>query len=169
MVIHTAFAPEQNAQLSAATDKARLQKLSLLEVLQLAEQWGDAGQAALAAELYKTWTAFNDQSPLLHLAFFNYSVILKQLGDTAGAINALRATGREAEAEAEDEVKAYLAGANLYLIKPIRPEQLLEFASLLVGGVACAAHSGLAPLHQPAGLQALAGQRTTRNGTGSLR
>ncbi|BET27033.1 two-component system chemotaxis response regulator CheY [Limnobacter thiooxidans] len=40
------------------------------------------------------------------------------------------------EAEAEDEVKAYLAGANLYLIKPIRPEQLLEFASLLVGGVA---------------------------------
>ncbi len=40
------------------------------------------------------------------------------------------------EAEDEDEVKAYLAGANLYLIKPIRPEQLLEFASLLVGGVA---------------------------------
>ncbi|MCZ8014815.1 MAG: response regulator [Limnobacter sp.] len=40
------------------------------------------------------------------------------------------------EAEAEDEVNAYLAGANLYLIKPIRPEQLLEFASLLVGGVA---------------------------------
>lgn len=91
MVIHTAFAPEQNAQLVAATDKARRQKLSLLEVLQLAEQWGLAGQAALAAELYKTWTAFNDQSPLLHLAFFNYSVLLKQLGDTAGAINALKA------------------------------------------------------------------------------
>lgn len=91
MVIHTAFAPEQNAQLSAATEKARRQKLSLLEVLQLAEQWGAAGQLALAAELYKTWTAFNDQSPLLHLAFFNYSVILKQLGDTAGAINALKA------------------------------------------------------------------------------
>ena len=67
MVIHTAFAPEQNAQLSAATDKARRQKLSLLEVLQLAEQWGAAGQAALSAELYKTWTAFNDQSPRGHI------------------------------------------------------------------------------------------------------
>lgn len=39
------------------------------------------------------------------------------------------------EAEAEDETKAYLAGANLYLVKPIKPDQLLEFASLLVGGV----------------------------------
>lgn len=91
MVIHTAFAPEQNAQFAKAVDSARRQQLTLLEVLQLAEQWSGAGQHALAAELYKTWTAFNDQSPLLHLAFFNYSVTLKQLGDTAGAINALKA------------------------------------------------------------------------------
>ncbi len=91
MVIHTAFAPEQNAQLATALDQARRQKLSLLEVLKLAEQWGAAGQSALSAELYKVWTAFNEQSPLLHLALFNYSVTLKQLGDTAGAINALKA------------------------------------------------------------------------------
>lgn len=39
------------------------------------------------------------------------------------------------EAEAEDETKAYLAGANLYLVKPIKPDQLLQFANLLVGGV----------------------------------
>lgn len=96
MVIHTAFAPEQNAQLAAAMDKARNQKLSLIELLQLAEHWGASGQSALAAELYKTWTAFNDQSPLLHLAFFNYSVVLKALGDTAGAINALKAALRAA-------------------------------------------------------------------------
>ncbi|MGQ2967873.1 MAG: O-linked N-acetylglucosamine transferase, SPINDLY family protein [Allorhizobium sp.] len=96
MVIHTAFAPEQNAQLAAAMDKARSQKLSLIELLQLAEHWGASGQSALAAELYKTWTAFNDQSPLLHLAFFNYSVVLKALGDTAGAINALKAALRAA-------------------------------------------------------------------------
>jgi predicted O-linked N-acetylglucosamine transferase (SPINDLY family) len=95
-VIHTAFAPEQNAQLAAAMDKARSQKLSLIELLQLAEHWGASGQTALAAELYKTWTAFNDQSPLLHLAFFNYSVVLKALGDTAGAINALKAALRAA-------------------------------------------------------------------------
>ncbi|MDH4414471.1 MAG: glycosyl transferase [Rhizobium sp.] len=91
MVIHTAFAPEQNAQLATALDQARRQKLSLLEVLKLAEQWGASGQSAFSAELYKAWTAFNDQSPLLHLAFFNYSVTLKQLGDSAGAINALKA------------------------------------------------------------------------------
>lgn len=91
MVIQTPFAPEQNAQLATAIDKARRQKMSLLEVLQMAEQLGASGQFAHAAELYKTWTAFNDQSPLLHLAFFNYSVTLKQLGDTAGAINALKA------------------------------------------------------------------------------
>jgi two-component system, chemotaxis family, chemotaxis protein CheY len=37
------------------------------------------------------------------------------------------------ESEAEDELKAYQAGANLYLIKPIKPNQLLEFSSLLIG------------------------------------
>lgn len=37
------------------------------------------------------------------------------------------------ESETEDEVKAYQAGANLYLIKPIKPKELLEYASLLIG------------------------------------
>lgn len=37
------------------------------------------------------------------------------------------------ESEPEDEVKAYQAGANLYLVKPIKPEVLLEYASLLIG------------------------------------
>lgn len=40
------------------------------------------------------------------------------------------------EAEIDDESKAYQAGANLYLIKPIKPDQLLVYANLLVGGVA---------------------------------
>ena len=108
MVIHTAFAPEQNAQLATALEKSRRQQLSLLDALQLAERWSAAGQFALAAELYKTWTAFNDQSPLLHLAFFNYSVTLKQLGDSAGAINALKAA-LKAEAELAAERKSKLA------------------------------------------------------------
>ena len=37
------------------------------------------------------------------------------------------------EAEADDETRAYEAGANLYLIKPVQPDQLVEYASLLVG------------------------------------
>lgn len=37
------------------------------------------------------------------------------------------------ESEEQDETEAYLSGANLYMVKPIRPEQLLECAKLLMG------------------------------------
>ena len=37
------------------------------------------------------------------------------------------------EAEERDALRAYEAGANVYLIKPVRPEQLLSFAQLLMG------------------------------------
>ena len=37
------------------------------------------------------------------------------------------------EAKASDEIKAYEAGANLYVIKPARPEVLLNHARLLLG------------------------------------
>jgi two-component system chemotaxis response regulator CheY len=41
------------------------------------------------------------------------------------------------EAEANDRIQAYEAGANLYIIKPVRPEVLLMQVGLLVGE-ACA-------------------------------
>lgn len=37
------------------------------------------------------------------------------------------------EAKASDQIKAYQAGANLYLIKPTRPEILLGHVHLLLG------------------------------------
>ena len=37
------------------------------------------------------------------------------------------------EAEERDASRAYEAGANVYLIKPVRPEQLRSFAQLLMG------------------------------------
>ena len=37
------------------------------------------------------------------------------------------------EAEARDGEKAYAAGANVYLIKPVRPDQLLALSRLLLG------------------------------------
>ena len=37
------------------------------------------------------------------------------------------------EAAAGDEVTAYRSGANSYLIKPVRPLQLLSYARLMVG------------------------------------
>lgn len=37
------------------------------------------------------------------------------------------------EASAADRTRAYTAGANLYLVKPIRPEQLIAPIALLLG------------------------------------
>jgi len=37
------------------------------------------------------------------------------------------------EAEESDQLKAYQSGANLYIIKPTRPEILLRYAKLLLG------------------------------------
>jgi two-component system, chemotaxis family, chemotaxis protein CheY len=37
------------------------------------------------------------------------------------------------EAAARDEMAAYEAGANAYLIKPVRPSQLLSYARLMSG------------------------------------
>jgi two-component system chemotaxis response regulator CheY len=37
------------------------------------------------------------------------------------------------EAEERDATRAYEAGANVYLVKPVRPEQLRSFAQLLKG------------------------------------
>lgn len=38
------------------------------------------------------------------------------------------------ESEAHDKQAAFVAGANLYLIKPAKPEVLLNYVSLLLGG-----------------------------------
>lgn len=39
------------------------------------------------------------------------------------------------ESEAGDQQLAYGAGANLYLIKPVKPDGLLTYVRLLIGGV----------------------------------
>ncbi|OCJ17680.1 glycosyl transferase [Rhizobium sp. AC44/96] len=62
-----------------------------MDLLSVAEALNAAGQQAAAADLYKTWVAFNDTNPAVHLVYFNYAVSLGQLGDRAGAIQALRA------------------------------------------------------------------------------
>ncbi len=38
------------------------------------------------------------------------------------------------EAEAQDRDLAYVAGANVYLVKPVRPEDLIVNARMLTGG-----------------------------------
>ncbi|WLS09640.1 glycosyl transferase [Shinella sumterensis] len=74
--------------------RARNQQLALADLFQSAENLSAAGHRPAAAEIYKLWIAFNDKNPLLHLAYFNYAVTLSSLGDTAGAMHALRAAIR---------------------------------------------------------------------------
>ena len=88
--------PNPSVQLSAAPlsgfiERAKTRKLSLGELFQAAETLAGGDAAPRRAELYKAWIAFNSDNPLAHLAYFNYSVVLRELGDLAGAINALRA------------------------------------------------------------------------------
>ncbi|WP_082597384.1 O-linked N-acetylglucosamine transferase, SPINDLY family protein [Rhizobium sp. Root708] len=75
---------------SGAVELARSQRLSLVDLLHIAETLGAAGQHAAAADLYKNWVAFNDSNPAVHLVYFNYAVALTQAGDRAAAIQALR-------------------------------------------------------------------------------
>ncbi len=64
-------------------DRARNQQLRLPEVIEAAQALtGDDG-ALLRVELYKNWIAFNCDQPLAHLAYFNYSVALREVGDLA--------------------------------------------------------------------------------------
>lgn len=77
--------------LAGILELARTQRLSLAELFQLAENRSAIGQKVEAAEIYKSWVAFNESHPLLHLVYFNYAVVLRQLGDVAGSIQALRA------------------------------------------------------------------------------
>lgn len=72
--------------------RARLQQLTLSELLQTVEKLTGGGATAPALDLYRTWIAFNDKNPLVHVASFNYAVLLNQTGDTTGAIQALQAT-----------------------------------------------------------------------------
>ncbi len=81
----------QAQSFAAIVERARHQTLPLAELFQTAEALSGAGQLAQAVDLYKSWIAFNDANPLLHLAYFNYSVAVRQAGDVAGSINALRA------------------------------------------------------------------------------
>ena len=74
---------------SAVIERARTRQLALPELIRIAQGLGGDGPRE-RAEVYKTWIAFNSDHPLVHLAYFNYSVALREVGDLAGAINALQ-------------------------------------------------------------------------------
>ncbi|WP_183688325.1 glycosyl transferase [Rhizobium lusitanum] len=91
MVTNDALAPAPVPSLAGILELARTQRLSFTDLFQFAESRSAAGQKLEAAEVYKVWIAFNENHPFLHLVYFNYSVTLRQWGDVAGSIHALRA------------------------------------------------------------------------------
>lgn len=90
MTLNKAIASQQASPLDGILERARRQQLTLGELVQVAESLSSARLPALVVDLYKTWIAFNDANPLVHLACFNYSVACRQVGDIAGSIQALR-------------------------------------------------------------------------------
>ncbi len=80
----------QNAFL-AAIQKITAGALPLTEMIAAAQQLTKAGQSDYARQLYQVWINFNGEDPLLFVASFNYSTLLSQLGDEAGAEAALQA------------------------------------------------------------------------------
>lgn len=91
MLNDNAFATNSGTQLVDILARARNQLMPLAELFQVAESFNITGERAKAAEIYKNWVAYNGANPLLHLAYFNYSVTLRQMGDLAGTIQALQA------------------------------------------------------------------------------
>lgn len=70
---------------------ARTQRLALGDLFTFAENFNAEGRKSEAGELYKTWLAYNETHPGAQMVYFNYSVMLRQLNDIAGSINAMRA------------------------------------------------------------------------------
>lgn len=80
-----------SALLPNLLELARTQRLALSDVMKFAEDFSGQGRLQEAAALYKTWLAFNQNHPAVHMVYFNFSVLLRQLDDLAGSINAMQA------------------------------------------------------------------------------
>jgi predicted O-linked N-acetylglucosamine transferase (SPINDLY family) len=65
--------------------------MDIAELVGSAQALAAAGQAGLAAELYRDWVALNPDDPLLHAALFNRGVLLAGLDDLHGAVEAFTA------------------------------------------------------------------------------
>jgi predicted O-linked N-acetylglucosamine transferase (SPINDLY family) len=89
--------PPELVDFKTATDllkesirRAISHELSIADLINCATQLDSSGHKQFVAELYKTWIAHNSGDNLLHAAYFNFAVVLADLGDRPGAINALQ-------------------------------------------------------------------------------
>jgi predicted O-linked N-acetylglucosamine transferase (SPINDLY family) len=62
---------------------------SLVDVISTAEALKARGRSDFAGQIYKLWTSQNQDSPLLHAAYFNQAVTMAECGDLPAAQSAL--------------------------------------------------------------------------------
>lgn len=80
-----------DALLPNLLELAKTQRLALVDVMKFAETFSEQGRRHDAVALYKTWLAFNQNHPALQMVYFNFSVVLRQIDDLPGSINAMQA------------------------------------------------------------------------------
>lgn len=90
-VVAVGDAPQtaQSPETLALLGEARRGAMSLPVLMDRAQQWQNAGQAEAAAQLYETWLA-HTQSPLRHVACFNWGTLLSAAGRNEAAEGAYR-------------------------------------------------------------------------------
>jgi predicted O-linked N-acetylglucosamine transferase (SPINDLY family) len=80
----SALASAPSTAAAALLDHARSGTMSLPEVMSQASAWQQAGQAVDAAALYEAWLG-HTQSPLRHVACFNWGTVLGSIGQDEAA------------------------------------------------------------------------------------
>ena len=109
----------------------RMYHRSILEAAGYAVDEAINGVEALERALSKTYDLYLVDVNMPKLDGYSFIRTLRGYAEIAQAPAVMIST----EAKISDQIKAYEAGANLYLIKPIRPETLLGNVQLLLGEV----------------------------------
>lgn len=93
-----------DAAFTTALQKATSRSLSLVELIDSATALSQAGQQALARQLYRVWIGFNETHPQRFVAHFNCSALESDAGDVSDAIQSLQ----QAIALKPEFVQAYI-------------------------------------------------------------
>ncbi len=76
-------------QFTDALTRARERKLTVMELIGIADHFNRGGESSLSIALYRGWIEANSDNPLLHAIYFNYGVVLTGAGHLDAARSAL--------------------------------------------------------------------------------
>lgn len=107
--------------------QATARQMSINDLLGSVEKLKAAGENQRAADMYKTWIAFNADHPLLYAIYFNYGIVLKENADIAGAVTAFR----DAIKTKPDFYPPYLNLGDLFENNGMIDRAVLEYSGLI--------------------------------------